>query len=487
MNQEEWLAERRRLGLPADPEKDFPPNFHRDPPPSNAGSGTGAAPGAGQGHEEEIRHQRARIAAALRAAHPHTSSRDLQDPDILDLYAIETDQTPPSAARPTPRPTPPASYPPPPRRKRGPARALFILLVVLLFMISGGVGFFSWASGLFRSLQLGGSSTGSVSVPWEEGSPEELDGAEDTFADDALSEDPTEGVDAAASAQAEAERLMNALAHGEKAAVAALVRTSSLTDSRLLTPATARAAMGKNASFTASETEVGGGTATVRGTLSTSSGDVPVTLQFSSAGEKWIPDPLDLPHVQVSSDAEVTARANGARLPLPTDAGRILLTWPGQLKITLPTDRYTTWKDKTLQQRFLTPLTTGGGGEEATLSATPVRTKAFLADAKQAALQNYARCLRSHVPAPEGCPFSAGVPNAVTQTRNVAFRELVPLKKWHLSGSFGSEMLWGTGGAVKITGQGYWEGSWGTLTGNLDVTSVGDVQVKKGKLVYTAR
>ncbi|RKW69554.1 hypothetical protein [Galactobacter caseinivorans] len=71
MNQEEWLAERRRLGLPADPAKDFPPTFREDPGATGRRHGSAAAPGANRSPDQAVtalQAEQRRLAEAARRA-----------------------------------------------------------------------------------------------------------------------------------------------------------------------------------------------------------------------------------------------------------------------------------------------------------------------------------------------------------------------------------------------------------------------------------
>lgn len=71
MNQEQWLAERRRLGLPADPAKDFPPNFREEPGATARRHGSASGPGSNRSSDPvltALQAEQRRLAEAARRA-----------------------------------------------------------------------------------------------------------------------------------------------------------------------------------------------------------------------------------------------------------------------------------------------------------------------------------------------------------------------------------------------------------------------------------
>jgi hypothetical protein len=271
-----------------------------------------------------------------------------------------------------------------------------------------------------------------------------------------------------------------------------LSSSNSSYDARLLTRAQAKAAMGPNPQWTRTSATVTGWSATVSGTLKTRAGDVPMQLRYTKSGDAWELDPPTLPVVRtIGEDLPAGTTINGTRVSLnSTQASSGVLVWPGQVTVRLPADKFTTYAKRTQTFKAVSAVSSTGSSESISVAVTPKRTAEFNKQARAAAAANLKKCLSATTLDPKGCPFGGSVSNSVSKISNVHFTQTVPVKKWEITGSYGSEDVWGTGGEVAVSATGWkttgsGQGYTTRITGDWD-TFVGSVAVKKGKVVFTA-
>ncbi|WP_394160394.1 hypothetical protein [Galactobacter valiniphilus] len=514
MNQEEWLAERRRLGLPADPTKDFPPNYRESPdaiqnrfarpggrqgqaratpspsPTQGTTSGGGsaaypasqrpssAAPGSGRGaastppsSQDLLNEQRARLAAAARSV----AHRPAQ--------AAQSAQT---AQRSTPRPAPARpGYPTP--SGAGSARPAGVRLpagttvkkkssplgTVIGILVVGGLAIAGPLNEAFKDVP-------GISPPVTLWDGSDDDGyVSDVDIADIAAEDP---------ALAERVRaLTKGLVAGDPAAIKALAQSKSA-DLSTLTPASAAAAMGADASFELTGFSIGDTAATVEGELSTSDRLVSLTLGFtrSSASAAWVPLKVDFPVLQPQSLPTAASKING--VPVNASklkaAGKPVAVWPGTVSVELAKDRYTTWEENPVIVPVTADLLPHAAQETVSFYAEGTRTAAFKKDAIAAAEANYQRCLKLTDLTLKNCPFGVHA-EGITQPRNIKYTQTKAPSGFTVVGSVGSERVFSESGQVSLSGRGVYRGQSTTLEGKLSVNFNGSVSVKDGKIVYS--
>ncbi|MGO2634057.1 MAG: hypothetical protein ACTH9H_09930, partial [Galactobacter sp.] len=294
-------------------------------------------------------------------------------------------------------------------------------------------------------------------------------------------------------AQARAGEFMEQFIKGDPEAVEIIKQSAGSTyDTRLLTPAQARAAMGADAQWTQNGATVSGSLATVKGFILTPSAKIPVELRLMRYANTWEPSGLRPPVLRSSGQKFPNGtKINGAKVDLGADQSyTTFLVWPGTTTVELPADKFTTYTKPKQTFEATGEISSVSTGSPMSVTVDPKRTAEFGKQAKAAAGANLKTCLSAKTLAPKNCPFGGSVANSVSKVSNVKFTQTVPVKKWELSGSYGSERLWGTGGEVTVSASGWkttgnGQGHITRITGTWD-TFVGEVAVKNGKVVFTA-
>lgn len=239
-------------------------------------------------------------------------------------------------------------------------------------------------------------------------------------------------------------------------------------------------------------TEVNFGTATVTGTLTTEAGDVPVRLRMTESEGEWKPEPLHVPRIHVPGEGlPKNTEVNGQKVnlgskTLVTD----LLVWPGTLTVVLPKDKFTTYSQRKSTEQLTQQVSSIGIGQRVTVDVNAERTSEFSKQAEKAAVARVKTCLRSTVLEPKNCPFGGTVSDSVSKVADVHYTQTAPFTRWKLTGSPGSESIWGTGGRIVVAATGVTTTAQGTkvptrISGSWE-TLVGDVAVRSGKVVFTS-
>lgn len=342
MNQEEWLEYRRSLGLPADPEKDFPPSFRNDPK-------TYRGPDVSRNTDMTERQRRkaeANQAAARRASNaqlPQPAQRPQptrrpQGPTANTKQSSQAQQAMAEAMRrfqqnsgggPAPAgggPGRPAygggqPTPGPPKKNNSSVGCCLVLVIIAIvlvisFVAPAGRGIFD----LFNASS--GSSSGNSYTSY----------AEKRKAEEAKQ---------SKAAQAKAGAFMDQFVKGDPAAVSVLKETgSSAYDFGLLTPQQAKASMGADAKWTQTDVSLIGSMATIDGFILTSSDRIPVKLRLMRYDEIWKPQGLRMPIMRAGNGRLPNEfKVNGTKVSIRDDqvySG--FLVWPGTTKVELPTD-----------------------------------------------------------------------------------------------------------------------------------------------------
>ena len=472
MNQEEWLAERRRLGLPADPTKDFPPNYRHDPNEES------------DRFTREHPERRSAKATAPRAtppppptALPPRPRTDLPSGPPTGARAGQSRPAPfqgqaphPSAAprrQPRPQPlTPAPQFLGAARPAASPFKlSRFVTPLLVLALIVG--------SQIVRSISNSSSSSPS------------------SFATGSKAQAMETEAETAATAA------VRALTSGKLKGIGYTAKRNSLLDTSTFTPAAAAIAFGSHPTFSITYTRVAANEteASVNGTLISNGNKTPVTVNLSrsSPSQKWVVEPLSLPILSGFDGVTGSFKVNGVSVDLAKirAAGDELGVWPGVTTVVPPADKYTSWPEAKLSQAYSRTIEFGSPGSgygtlasPQTFDDRPVRTPAFLQDAKTAALANLDRCIAAGDIEAAGCPFHGSLPSDVTRTRNVKITLLEAPSEVTLIGSYGNETLSSTPGKVDASGQGLHAGSWTPFRGTLQVDLNGSVGTKNGKVVY---
>jgi hypothetical protein len=518
MNQEEWLAERRRLGLPADPAKDFPPAYREDPqaiksrfaPPggrqgqSRHAPTTGTTPGGASGarpstqrttgatgpqaaaaEQAQLEQQLARLAAAARSVTQRPAQAARQAPVAGGAPTAGATQAP--GARPAPpRPGHPApsgtSFSPTPgprgavpagtrpKKKASPLGTIVGLLVV------GGVVFAGPLNSIFDD-----ATSGVSGLPWADSNDDD-DPGDWTYSgelDNLEAEDP-ELADTVTS-------LTDGLLAGEPTAVKTLVGAKGVNLSTL-TPASARLVMGEDASFEVTDSSVFSTTATVTGEYYSGKDYITLNLRFTREddGAEWVAEQLAFPEIDAGDLPNETTKINGVPVNAAAlkKADRPVAVWPGTVSVSLAKSKYTAWQENPVTASATRAVSSGGVASSVFVSPRGERTAAFKKETLAAAQANYERCLRLTDLVLKNCPFSVNA-SGVSQPRNIRYRQTKDPGTPHLVGSIGSERVVGGNGRVSVSGTGRYAGEPTTLEGNLSVTFNGTVTVRNNKIVYT--
>jgi hypothetical protein len=500
MNQEEWLEYRRSLGLPADPEKDFPPGYRSEPtisPGPDVVRNTGMSPR--QRRRAEASQDSARRASRdARTPGPTPNAQQSSQAQRAMADALRTFQqqsglggsgpqagpaygrgptSAPSGAPPAPgtpgRPGPQGTAKP----KKGNAIGCLVvfLVIVAIIVFNGVLPLIPKVVDLFKSGSGGSSSPGTT-----------------TTGGDVLTERRKQEQVDRTNVLKESDRVMDLFGRGDPSIASAIRTANTSYDARLLTPAQAKATMGADPRWERTGDDVSGYVATVKGTLTTTAGTIPVELRFVKSGDTWEHSALRVPVLRTTGgDLPTGTTVNGTKVTLkPSTGSSGLLVWPGRTTVKLPADKFTTYTEPTQTLTAVGMLGTAGSQDSFTVTVDPKRTAEFTRQAKAAAAANLKSCLSATTLAPKNCPFGGSVSNSVSKVSGVKFTQTVPVKKWEVSGGYGSETIWGTGGEVSVSatgwkttgnGRGYTTGIRGTWE-----TFVGDVAVKNGKVVFTA-
>ena len=475
MNQEEWLAERRRLGLPADPAKDFPPNYRHDPNEES------------ERFNREHPERRSTKAAAPRATPPTPAPTALPPRPRTDLPA-----SPPTGARAgQSRPAPFQGQVPPPTTvplrqpgtqpwavaprplnatrttARKPRMIRFLApLLVLVFIVGSQIA---------RSASHSSPSSDSFST----------------------SSSYAEATEAETEAETAATHSVDALFSGDLSELGFSAKLNPTVDTSALTPAAAAVAFGPDPIFSIDSTDIypDETEAIVDGTLTSENNLALVSVHLirSSPSQEWVVKPLALPVLQGFDGIEGTFKVNGVPVDLAKTraAGKELAVWPGLTTVIPPADKYTSWPQDELSQEYTGNVDFGRYGSDfaahadpQTFSVEPVRTSAFTKDAKTAALANLDRCIAARDIQAAGCPFYGSLPSDVTRTRNVEITLIKAPSHLKVVGNYAAELLSSTPGKVDASGQGLHAGSWTPFRGTLQVDLNGSVGTKNGKVVY---
>ncbi|MGO1318735.1 MAG: hypothetical protein ACTII7_08615 [Galactobacter sp.] len=331
MNQQEWLEYRRSLGLPADPEKDFPPSYrsdpkiYRGPDVSRNTDMTERQRRKAEATQEAARRasraQQAPRAQRAQAPTPNTKqSAQTQRAmaDALRSLQQKAGGTPPPAA--PGRPTYGGQPTPGPRKKsNNPFGCCLLIVVIAIIVISYLI---PGRGGLLDIFKPSGNTSSSNSYS--------------TYQQKRNAEDAEQSK----RAQAQAKEFMDSFVKGDADVVTALKETgSSAYDTSLLTPEQAEAAMGEDAAWEHSETSLIGAMANVDGYILTSSDRIPVSMRLLRTDDVWKPTGLRLPIMRAGNGrlpSELTI--NGVKVTIPEDrAYSGFLIWPGTTTVELPT------------------------------------------------------------------------------------------------------------------------------------------------------